>query len=457
MLRIRILEADDRRLRAHLLRGRDADEEAAFLLAAGHDHAEGHDFLVREVLPVPDEALFAKGRAGLEIDPVFISTVVKKARTEELSIFLCHSHPFTDIAVRFSSIDDAGEERLFPRFLAQVPTCAHGAIVFGRESRDARVWLQGRVESVAIDEVVVVGSTVDVVKPTSSCAGRRGLALEGVVARQVLALGEVGNMRVSRMRVGLIGAGGVGSVVFAGAMRIGVAEITVVDGDTLSLSNVSRADGASVSEVGIDKVRVLEHIAEGVGFGTRVRGVSRWLQTEEALASLLQQDVLVVGTDTMKSRVLASRLGMQFLLPVISVGIDIAPGEAETVGAIGGHVAVQYPDGPCLDCLGLIDHELLRREEMSQEARLANAYTRGRDPEAPAPSVFVFNQVVGGLVGIELLQLATGQLRGADQATYLVFDGRTGEVRRVLAKAVRRCDACSQIRGWGDRYRLPLA
>jgi hypothetical protein len=124
MFRIRILAADDQRLRAHLLRGSNADEEAAFLLAAVSEHGDARDLLVRDVIAVQDTALLTKGRAGLEIDPVFISTVVKRARTESLAIALCHSHPFTDGGVRFSSIDDAGEAALFPRFLDRSRRCA---------------------------------------------------------------------------------------------------------------------------------------------------------------------------------------------------------------------------------------------------------------------------------------------------------------------------------------------
>jgi molybdopterin/thiamine biosynthesis adenylyltransferase len=331
----------------------------------------------------------------------------------------------------------------------------HGAIVFGQSSRDARVWIPGGDRGRPVDEVVVVGDVVEVITPTSARSLRSGLAIDEVVARQVLALGEVGNEKVSRLRIGVIGGGGVGSVVFDGIVRIGVAEVVVVDGDKLTRSNVSREEGAFLADAGQLKVQVLQDVAGRVGFGTRVRAVACWAQEQEAVGALLDCDVIVVGTDNMKSRVFASRLGTQYLIPVVSVGIDIVPDETGAISAIGGHVAVQYPDGPCLDCLGLIDHDVLQCEEMSRTARAANAYLRGRDPEAPAPSVFVFNQVVGGLVGIELLQLATGRLRRLEQRTYLMLDGCTGETRRVAAKRVRACDVCGQVRGWGDRFALP--
>ena len=90
---------------------------------------------------------------------------------------------------------------------------------------------------------------------------------------------------------------------------------------------------------------------------------------------------------------------------------------------VGGHVAVQDPGGPCLDCLALIDHERLKVELMSKEARVANGYAAGWDPDAPQPSVVVFNQVFGGAAGIELLQVATGALKRDATPTYLMFDG----------------------------------
>ena len=121
MNRIKFIRAAYIGLRSHLLRGRNADEEAAFLICGVARQQHGTDLLVREVIPVPQEALLSQHGAGLEIDPVFIAAVLKTAKAASYSIVLCHSHPFSVGSVGFSGIDDRGERELFPRFMDHIP------------------------------------------------------------------------------------------------------------------------------------------------------------------------------------------------------------------------------------------------------------------------------------------------------------------------------------------------
>lgn len=456
MYRLKISSADYISLRKHLLRGRGADEEAAFLLAAQAKHRRGTDLLVREVVPVPPHAILVQHGAGLEIDPVFIATVMKRAKLGRLSIVLCHSHPFSDRGVRFSGIDDGGEELLFPRFLVQVPDVPHGTMVFGHASLDARFWQPGAAGPTPFDEVIVVGRTVDIIAPTSTNYRRTPLDLDDALARQALAIGDRGQQRLGVLKVGFIGAGGLCSVCFDGVARLGVSDIAITDRDEEKLHNVPRQIGGGISDVGQRKVDVLKSAALRLGLGTRVEAVPRWVQEPEASESLKDCDIIVVGTDTMKSRLFASRIGVQYMIPVVSAGIDIVTSAEGRIERIGGHVAVQDPSGPCLDCLGFIDHEMLEAEHETAEARLAHAYARAWDPNAPQPSVVVLNQVVGGAAGVELLQVATGVLPRSETPTYLMYDGCSNEMRRIIAKPIRACRVCDEVRAWGSRFELPI-
>lgn len=455
MTRLKITRPAYTGLSAHLLRGRNADEEAAFLLCGIARHASGTDLLVREVVEVPPDALLSQHGAGLEIDPVFIAGVLKEAKLSGSGLVLCHSHPFSTGGVAFSGIDDAGEEALFPRFMTHVPGVPHGAIVFGNTSIDARVWMPGTTWPMTVDEVLVIGTTIEILRPTSSSYVRPRLALPEEMARQLLAVGNDAQRKLSELKVGFIGAGGLCSVSLDGATRLGVAAIVTADRDDLEKHNVSRVIGAGVVDVGQKKVDVLAASARRIGLGTQVLPVPLWAQEAAAAQALKDCDVIVVGTDTMKSRVFAARIGEQYLIPVISMGIDVVPG-ANGIEQVGGHVAVQDPGGPCLDCLGLIDHERLEAELMSREARVANAYAAAWNPEKPQPSVVVFNQVIGGAAGVELLQVATGALKRDATPTYLVFDGCDCSLHRVLAKALMPCGVCDEARAMGDEVALPL-
>jgi molybdopterin/thiamine biosynthesis adenylyltransferase len=455
MNRLKITRPAFTGLRQHLLRGRGADEEAAFLLCGTASHAAGTDLLVREVIEVPPDAMLSQGGSGIEIDPVFIARILKQARLGSYAIVLCHSHPFSMGAVGFSAIDDAGEEVLFPRFMTHVPGVPHGTIVFGNTSLDARVWMPGASGPTPIDEIIVVGTVLEFVKPNSSTYTRPRRKLPDELARQLLAIGDEGQRKLEQMKVGFIGAGGLCSVSFDGAVRLGVGATVITDRDALEKHNVSRVIGAGIADVGQKKADVLAASARRVGLGTHVLAVPLWAQEAAAAAALKDCDVIVVGTDTMKSRVLAARIGEQYLIPVISMGIDVMP-SADGIEQVGGHIAVQDPSGPCLDCLELIDHERLKVEHMSREARVANAYAAAWDPDKPQPSVVVFNQVVGGAAGVELLHVATGALKRDDVPTYLMFNGCDCTLHRVLAKALKSCGVCDEVRAKGDAIALPL-
>ena len=455
MRRIKFLKSDFATLRAHLLRGATADEEAALLLTSSRADSDDLDLLVRRVVPVPDDALLSKHRAGLEIAPDFIAPLLKEARRDRGGIIVCHSHPFSTTSVHFSGIDDGGEEALFPRMQARTPG-PHASIVFGQESCDARVWLVDSSGPVAVDELTIIGDSVESIATCSARAKRPALSLDESVARQILAIGEAAQRRLSAARVGVVGAGGLGSLICDALIRMGVGAIVPVDRDALKQHNLARQANGGSDDVGAKKVSTIEAAAKRIGFGTHVQPVAQWIQEAYAARALLGCDVVIAVTDNMKSRVFAARLGHQYAIPIVSAGIDVIASATGTPPRVGGHVAVQHVDGRCLDCLGLIDHAMLDRENMTKAVRQANPYRQGRGPDDPAPSAIAFNQTVSGLVATEVLQLLTASLRSDPTATYLVYDGNTGETKRVYAKAVTRCHVCDEVRLRGDALPLPI-
>ncbi len=66
--------------------------------------------------------------------------------------------------------------------------------------------------------------------------------------RQSLMFGKVGQYYLSNTRVGIIGLGGVGSLVNEYLARLGVREIVGVDFDRIERSNCSRVVGSRVSD-----------------------------------------------------------------------------------------------------------------------------------------------------------------------------------------------------------------
>ena len=81
--------------------------------------------------------------------------------------------------------------------------------------------------------------------------------------RNEMLWGKEGQARLARAHVILFGLGGVGSYVAECLARSGIGELTLVDGDTVALSNLNRQLEALSSTIGLPKAEaVARRIAE---------------------------------------------------------------------------------------------------------------------------------------------------------------------------------------------------
>jgi molybdopterin-synthase adenylyltransferase len=429
------------RTRQHVLKSAP-NEEAAVLLCGAMHSPEMEVLLVREFHPIPESGFISKGGLFLSIDPGWYGPLLKRCREENLSFVLVHSHPFSSGA-RFSGTDDEGERQLMPRLLQRAPNRAHGAIVFGTELVSARVWLPGDVHGQTA-VATVRGAHVRVVSVDSdqSPLGARRFA------RQVLALGGQGQAALARLRVGLVGLGGLGSHVYVQAKYLGIQTVICIDPDRIEESNLSRLMYANHSDLGRAKVDVAVEWGARVLPSSEDRAIALDVRSSDALSALRTCDVLITTTDNLVSRLTVNRLLTQYLCPMLDAGLDVdAP--AGRVQAIGGRVTRLIPDGGCLACIGIASTEALAREAV----RETPGYIQGAAVEAPA--VVSLNGVLASLLMCELLEITTGySLTKPDLPRSLIFDGRRLIVRAV-SESPKYCGVCRLVYALGDTEPLP--
>lgn len=455
MNRIIFNDKDYVQLRSHLLRALHSDEEAAFLIAGTKVKEEGIDLLINEVIPVPPDALITQSSSGLQIDPEFISVVVKRCRQERRTLLLTHSHPFASQGVSFSSIDDNGEQVLMPKIVARVPDRVHGTMVFGQNSLDARLWTpEGR--HLGVGQVKVIGRPVKTVIPTSSPRGPHQQTNQEEHARQVLAFTQRGQNLIRDTSVGIVGVGGIGSIVFHLLARQGVEDITVIDDDILEDSNLSRVVGSMPEDVaeGLPKVEIMRRLIQQISPGARITPIKGTVLDLSVATRLLDVDVIFCCTDTHSSRMVLTRLCSQYLIPLIDMGVDIQLYKEGKIRRVGGRVMVILPTDPCLDCLGVIDPAVISRE-MAKDHYVHTPYVQGAENEHDS-AVISFNGAVASLAVTEFLNLVLGCFERNGAPTYQVYDGAKGMVRLVELKAIRSCGGvCEEVRAAGDNIDLP--
>jgi molybdopterin/thiamine biosynthesis adenylyltransferase/rhodanese-related sulfurtransferase len=119
-------------------------------------------------------------------------------------------------------------------------------------------------------------------------------------------LGLTGQRRLSKARVLVVGAGGLGSPVLHYLTAAGIGTVGVLDDDTVDMSNLQRQVIHSTATVGMPKAESAAQAmcAINPGVGVEVHPVR--LTPENALDLFARYDVIVDGTDNFFTRYLAN-------------------------------------------------------------------------------------------------------------------------------------------------------
>jgi|WetSurMetagenome_2_1015567.scaffolds.fasta_scaffold325681_2 molybdopterin/thiamine biosynthesis adenylyltransferase len=129
--------------------------------------------------------------------------------------------------------------------------------------------------------------------------------------------GEEGQLKLKAAKVLVIGAGGLGCPVIQYLVAAGVGRIGIVDGDTVSLSNLQRQILYTEEEIGHPKVAIAATKMKKLNAGVDIRDFDKFL-TEELADQLFPDFDLVVGcTDHYNSRYLIDRKSREHGIPFV--------------------------------------------------------------------------------------------------------------------------------------------
>ncbi len=434
-MRLRVLESEWRPF-AEALCAREDVETAGIILA---ERIADEVLLARDLALVPDAGYAIRKADHIRIDPVALNRLVRAARDRDLSIFTIHTHPGAR-EPWFSKADDIGDEVLMPSLFAQTDG-PHGSLVLAGNTRIpvARAWRQPGA-SIGAD-VQIIGRTLSVMP------GERPGGSQEWFDRQRLALGEHGQQILRRLHIGVCGAGGTGSATFAQLVHLGVGEITVIDGDIVEASNVSRIIGATTADIGVTwKVDVLARYAKFTGLGTKINAIRGRLGADVPVGTLECCDAIFSCVDRHAPRALLNRLAYDKAILLFDMGSAFRVGNEGQIVSSGGRVVVVGPGRPCLACWGHIDPNRIRIESLPPDERAreaADGYIAGAD--VPQPSVVAFNTQIAGIAVVEFLRAITQFAGACDPPLRLGVDFEAGTVRRNQLAGSRPCSICSVL------------
>ena len=132
-------------------------------------------------------------------------------------------------------------------------------------------------------------------------------------------LGESGICSLKNSRVLLFGVGGVGSYTAEALARGGVGHITIVDCDTVSVSNINRQLPALTSTVGMDKTAVMESRMRDIAPDSEINSVNVFVSPESiGHFDFTQYDYVIDAVDNVTAKLLIIQGCCEAGTPVIS-------------------------------------------------------------------------------------------------------------------------------------------
>ena len=432
------------RLRTTLLS--HAPKEAAALVLAGYARGEwGVRLLAHESIIVPVDAYTVQEEYRLQVAPVFLAAVLKKARIGGWAILLVHTHPFAD-ETHFSWVDDQGEALLVPTLFQRAADRPHASLVLGPASFDARTYLSHDSRPSSIDLLVESGPSVTYERRITT-----RIEVGPEADRSVRAFGEKGQIALGLLTIAIVGLGGMGSIVAEELAHLRVGRLILIDDDSLEVTNLNRVVGATLADVGRPKVDVAADYVSRIQSFTRVVAHNGSALDSSVATSLLSADLIVCCTDTHGSRAVLNQFAYQYLVPVIDLGVRIDV-DRSGMATTTGRVQMLAPGLACLACHNILDPDQVRRDLMTEVARRQDPYIVGA--REPQPAVISLNGTIASQGVTMLLSAAIGF---PSSARHQIYQGASGTIRAISSQSTPKCVICSSegVLARGDLWPMP--
>ena len=407
-------------------------------------------FLSKEVIEVPATEINEQSEVIVNWDTATFRKALKKAKEDNLTVCLVHSHP--EGATAFSDIDDKHETELMEIMYRRNGRMLPGMSLVITQDRQliARAFSTA-LNINAVNMIRVFGERYQFYYP-----GKYATVAKEEFSRQQLAFGHTLNADLSKLKVAVIGCGATGSATAQLLARLGVGHLLLVDNDLVERSNLSRLHGANASDAdaGRSKAMVMNEVISRISIGCRTRFLHEWVGSEACRDALKACDLIFCCTDDNSGRIFLNRYAYFYLTPVIDMGIVIDPSAdgQPPLQTLQGRITVIQPEYTCLLCRGVVDRQLAREEQLKRndpkgfERQKEEAYVTGSGN--PSPAVITFTTEVATMSANELINRLTGFKRtGSEKHVIRFFD--QGVDRKPHVSPGIDCSICGDNTYWG--------
>lgn len=291
---------------------------------------------------------------NVSFNSAYFDKVTSYVLANHLGICFIHSHPYP--GWQGMSFDDIeAEKMLAPRVKAVTGLPLIGMTIGTDNYWSARFWIKeapNTYERYWCESVRVVGKSIktyfcDDIFPKSNFGEE--------FKRTISSWGDLKQHEISRLKIGIVGLGSVGSIVAEAILRTGIKNLTLIDYDLVELKNLDRLLAINRADIGkfkvdIQKKRLLktELISD-----LRINAVPYSITEKEGQEAALDCDVLFSCVDMPLPRYALDCLSFANLIPVIDGGIDTNPmDDLSNIDQARWKAHTIGPERICMQCLG---------------------------------------------------------------------------------------------------------
>lgn len=461
-------------LMEHLFPG-DQDEHGAVLGVSVVETGRGIRLLGRRLYLAQDGVDYVSGTRGYRmLTAAFVRDRVLDCQREGLGYLAIHCHGGTN-RVGFSSDDLASHERGYPALLGILEDKPVGALVFARDAVAGDIWLpDGR--RVELDHARLIESPIRTLRAAPSST----VLADPTYDRQSRLFGDHGQAILASQKVGVIGAGGAGSLVVEYLARLGVGHLVVVDPERIDATNLPRIVGSRRRDtlpwltngtrpewlrqlghrMSTAKVAIAKRVAKQANPKIEFEAIYDDVTRDAVAERLIDCDYLVLAADSAQARLVVNAIVHQYLIPGVQVGVKIQLDDNGVVRDIFSVVRPLQPGTMCLWCNPpLISPARLQEEALTPLQRRQQRYVE--DDEVAAPSVITLNALAASQAVNDYMLITVGLAgAGSEWKWTRTHPAASRTTDRMVCESPRQDSDCPECGlsgrlGAGRNRRLP--
>lgn len=403
MKQLRISGKDYHSLKQHLYPG-DNKEAIAFALCGISNNESEQTLLVQEIFKVPYDVCKTRTSKLIEWPPSYIESFLQKANSKNCSVIKIHSHPtnFTN----FSELDDECDKKLFRSIFGWIEKAScHASAVMLPDGKIFGRFIDSEINFTKIDRVSVCGNSVTIWDYSG------GSEFVDQDLRNLQTFGMKTTKLLKKLKIGVVGCSGTGSIVIEQLVRLGVGEIVMIDPEPIEKVNLNRIlnsieDDALQNKLKID---ILKDRLSKVGFNTKFRISNQNIcESREDLKNLASCDFIFGCVDAYEPRYVLNQLSTYYLIPYIDVGVELKADNNNGITKVYGAIHYIQPKGSSLISreaitLEKVDSENMRRKNPDQyNKQVQEKYITNAGP-VESPAVISINMQLSSMAVNEFL------------------------------------------------------